>query len=73
MTLSSPELDQDVAYSIYVNDILQEYSGTLSSWETGPDNMRNMGGRTDAAMMELPDGIDEWLESDTEIPDDIHT
>lgn len=73
VTLSSPELDQDAAYSVYVNDVQQEYSGTRSSWKTGPDAMSDMEGGMRPETMQLPDGVEEWLDSDTAIPEEIRT
>lgn len=74
VTLSSPELEQNVDYSVYVDGVKQAY--TAVGVEAGPGGM-NFGGFgekiefKDPIVTELPDGFEEWIKSDDNIPDNI--
>lgn len=69
LTLSDPSLAENVPYTLTVNGVVQQYTGTASGGMMGgmPDNMGS--GREG---FELPDGFAEWLEN-AELPENIRT
>lgn len=77
VTLSSPQLEQNVEYSLYIDGAKQSYTATGINFEGGMKPIRgDFGGigkimPTDPIVTELPEGFEEWLKSDYNIPDNI--
>lgn len=76
VTYSSPALEQNVDYTVYVDGVQQAY--TAVSVDAAPEMGFGGGfeGRepvliNDPIVTELPDGFEEWIKSDDNIPDNI--
>lgn len=73
LTFSSPDLQQGVDYTLTVDGVVQEYTGHQSGGFGGaPGGMGGPGGdRTN--LMEVPDGLESWLDTAQDVPDDVRT
>ena len=73
VTLSSPKLEQNVEYTVSVDGAKQAY--TAVSTDAGFDgDFGKFGQRiefSDPIVTELPDGFEDWMKSDDNIPDNI--
>lgn len=69
LTFSSADLKQDVDYTLTVDGVTQEYTGHQSGGFGGAPG--GMGGGPGGNMMEIPDGLESWLSSAQDVPDDI--
>lgn len=75
VTLSSPELEQNKEYTVSVDGVKQCYTGVSLNAEPfmGGIDRGNFGkiNPVDPVVTELPDGFEEWIKSDDNIPDNI--
>ncbi|MBQ7875011.1 MAG: carbohydrate-binding domain-containing protein [Oscillospiraceae bacterium] len=75
LVLAGENLEKNKEYTLYVNDIPQEYSGNLDSWGAGTGGfgggMAGNGGGREENAFSVPEGFSEWLESAKDIPEDI--
>lgn len=74
LTLSSPDLEQNVDYTVYVNGVQQAYTAVSVDAEPGIGFGGGFGQKiefSDPIVTELPDGFEEWIKSDDNIPDNI--
>lgn len=75
VTYSSPALEQNVDYTVYVDGVQQAYTAVSFDAAPGMGFGGFDGGRefvvNDPIVTELPDGFEEWIKSDSNIPDNI--
>lgn len=71
LTFSSADLKQNVDYTLTVDGVTQEYTGHQSGGFGGAPG--GMGGGPGGNMMEISDGLESWLSSAQDVPDDIRT
>lgn len=76
VTYSSPALEQNVDYTVYVDGVQQAYTAVSVDAAPGMGFGGGFEGRkpvliNDPIVTELPDGFEEWIKSDDNIPDNI--
>ncbi len=76
VTYSSPALEQNVDYTVYVDGVQQAYTAASVDAAPGMGFGGGFEGRkpvliNDPIVTELPDGFEEWIKSDDNIPDNI--
>ena len=76
VTYSSPALEQNVDYTVYVDGVQQSYTAVSVDAAPGMGFGGGFEGRkpvliNDPIVTELPDGFEEWIKSDDNIPDNI--
>ena len=65
LTLSSPDLAQGVDYTLTVDGVTQAYTGNQSG------GMRGGPGGDQMDWMEIPEGLESWLNHTENVPDEI--
>ena len=79
LVISFPELEKGKEYELYINDILQEYSSDkdlLTEIEKAFTGLLEKDWKPEEEFEEkdrfsAPEGFDEWMEKDEDIPDNI--
>ncbi|MBQ3561243.1 MAG: carbohydrate-binding domain-containing protein [Oscillospiraceae bacterium] len=73
LTLSGENLEKNKAYRLYVNNVLQEYSGSGNAVVPGMGmgGFEGNFGREEKNAFNIPEGFEEWLDSAEDIPEDI--
>ncbi len=72
LTLSSGELELNKKYKLFVNDVQQGYVvGAGGGMQGGVPQMPGRGEIQDRGDFSVPEGFDEWLNSSSDIPDEI--
>lgn len=72
VTFAGDNLEKNKVYRLYVNNVLQEYSGNGNIMMPGMGGFGGDFGREERKnAFEVPEGFSEWLENAEDIPDDI--
>ena len=74
-SFSSPKLEQNTEYTVTLDETKQSYTAMSIGFDINPGIIG--GGRSDKIVIndpivtELPEGFEEWMKSDTNIPENI--
>ncbi|MBR5310610.1 MAG: carbohydrate-binding domain-containing protein [Oscillospiraceae bacterium] len=84
VVLAGDNLDENKVYYLYVDDVIQEYTGSGSNVYVAPVNPGDIGGNIGRGdfggkidrgdfddYMKFPEGFEKWLENDEDIPEEI--
>lgn len=71
VTLSSPELAQNVSYEMYVNEKKQQYSLQMEKTEGPGFGLENPGRSGEGWLSTPPEGFEDWLREESNVPQEI--